>query len=253
MFYQVKDLQKIYPGRLGGQGVMALQQISFSLDQGDFLAIMGESGSGKTTLINLMALLDQPTAGEIILKGQRLTDLSDRQAAQFRRDHIGFVFQQYNLLDTLTVGENILLPLVLQERELGEMEARLAPLLRKLGLEDLRDHYPYELSGGEQQRVAVARALITEPEIIFADEPTGALDSSSADSLLSYFRRLNEGGQTLLMVTHSIKAASYARRVLFIKDGRIFHQIFREDQNQSAFYEQISNTMAQLAGGISCR
>lgn len=215
----IQQVKKVYQSQLNGQPVEALKNITFSVEEGEYVAIMGESGSGKSTLLNLMATLDQPTAGELALNGIDLTTIKEKDAASFRRDHLGFVFQDFNLLDTFSVKDNILLPLVLSKVPVKQMDQRLQPLVRTLGITDLLQHYPYELSGGQKQRVAVARAIITKPDLLLADEPTGALDSKTSDQLLTLFQQINQNGQTIIMVTHSSIAASRAQRVLFIKDG----------------------------------
>ncbi len=246
---EVQDLQKIYTTRFGGQKVQALQSVSFSVEKGEWVAIMGESGSGKTTLLNLVAALDRPTGGQILLEGQNLAQIKESRLAAFRRDNLGFVFQDCNLLDTFSLADNIYLPLVLAATPYKEMAARLHPLAQQLGISSLLAKYPYEVSGGQKQRAAVARALITNPRLVLADEPTGALDSRSSDELLELFRQINENGQTILLVTHSVKAASYAGRVLFIKDGRVFHQLYRAEQPQQQFYQRIAEALTLLAGG----
>jgi putative ABC transport system ATP-binding protein len=246
---EVSCLKKIYTSRFGANQVQALTNVSFSVEQGEYVAIMGESGSGKTTLLNILAALDTPTAGEVKLDGRALTKVSEREVASFRRDNLGFVFQDFNLLDTFSLKDNIFLPLVLAGKNVGEMQMRLAPIARKLGILDILEKYPYEVSGGQKQRAAVARALITEPKLILADEPTGALDSRSTDSLLSVFREINDDGQTILMVTHSTKAASNADRVLFIKDGEVFHQIYRGGCTNEQLYQKISDTLTLLMTG----
>ena len=246
---QVNDLQKIYTTRFGGDQVQALSNVSFSVEPGEYVAIMGESGSGKTTLLNILAALDKPTSGKVLLDGKDIVAIREKDIAAFRRDHLGFVFQDFNLLDTFSVKDNILLPLVLAGLAYPEMERRLKPLARHLGIEELLNKYPYEISGGQQQRVAVARALITEPRIVLADEPTGALDSKATDSLLRLFGQLNAEGQTILMVTHSTKAASHAGRVLFIRDGEVFHQIYRGMSTPEEMYQKISDTLTLLASG----
>lgn len=246
---QVNHLQKIYRTKGSGLEVMALQDVNFHVEEGEFIAIMGESGSGKTTLLNLLAMLDRPTQGQILLDGKDVSSLSDDEQADFRSEHLGYVFQDFNLLDTLNVRENILLPLVLQNRPLEEMEHALPPVVKQLGIEELIKKYPYELSGGQKQRVAIARALIVKPRLILADEPTGALDASTSDQLMKYFDLIHRQGQTILMVTHSSKAASVARRVLFIRDGKIFHQLYRGDKTQYEMMEAISETMTVLARG----
>jgi putative ABC transport system ATP-binding protein len=246
---EVSCLKKIYTSRFGANQVQALTNVSFSVEQGEYVAIMGESGSGKTTLLNILAALDTPTAGEVKLDGRALAKVSEREVASFRRDNLGFVFQDFNLLDTFSIKDNIFLPLVLAGKNVGEMQKRLAPIARKLGISDILEKYPYEVSGGQKQRAAVARALITEPKLILADEPTGALDSRSTDSLLTVFREINNDGQTILMVTHSTKAASNADRVLFIKDGEVFHQIYRGGSTNEQLYQKISDTLTLLMTG----
>ena len=246
---QVENLKKTYTTRFGGNLVQALSDVSFSVEEGEYVAIMGESGSGKTTLLNILATLDKPTSGRVLLDGQDTGHIHAGQLAAFRRDHLGFVFQDFNLLDTFSVKDNILLPLVLAGRSYPDMEQRLKPLAKHLGIEELLGKYPYEISGGQQQRVAVARALITEPRIVLADEPTGALDSKATDSLLKLFSQLNAEGQTILMVTHSTKAASHAGRVLFIRDGEVFHQIYRGMSTPEEMYQKISDTLTLLASG----
>ncbi|MFD1900297.1 ABC transporter ATP-binding protein [Enterococcus termitis] len=243
---EVKNVKKIYQTRFSGNQVEALKQINFSVEEGEYVAIMGESGSGKSTLLNLLATLDQPTTGEILLKGNNLSSIKEKDSAAFRRDHLGFVFQDFNLLDTFTARDNIFLPLVLAKASVAKMEQRMAPLASKLGLIDLLDKYPYELSGGQKQRVAAARAIITKPDIILADEPTGALDSKTSAQLLDMFQQLNNDGQTLLMVTHSAVAASHANRVLFIKDGQVFNQLHRGNQTNEQFLTLISETTTAL-------
>lgn len=242
----IQQVKKVYQSQLNGQPVEALKNITFSVEEGEYVAIMGESGSGKSTLLNLMATLDQSTAGELALNGIDLTTIKEKDAASFRRDHLGFVFQDFNLLDTFSVKDNILLPLVLSKVPVKQMDQRLQPLVRTLGITDLLQHYPYELSGGQKQRVAVARAIITKPDLLLADEPTGALDSKTSDQLLTLFQQINQNGQTIIMVTHSSIAASRAQRVLFIKDGHVFHQLYRGERTNSAFLEAISETMTAV-------
>ena len=242
----IQQVKKVYQSQLNGQPVEALKNITFSVEEGEYVAIMGESGSGKSTLLNLMATLDQPTAGELALNGIDLTTIKEKDAASFRRDHLGFVFQDFNLLDTFSVKDNILLPLVLSKVPVKQMDQRLQPLVRTLGITDLLQHYPYELSGGQKQRVAVARVIITKPDLLLADEPTGALDSKTSDQLLTLFQQINQNGQTIIMVTHSSIAASRAQRVLFIKDGHVFHQLYRGERTNSAFLEAISETMTAV-------
>ena len=250
---EVSGLRKVYTTRFGGNSVEALKNVNFTVEQGEYVAIMGESGSGKTTLLNNLASLDRPTSGKIILDGMDFSMIKEKDIADFRRDNLGFVFQDFNLLDTFTLEDNIYLPLVLANKSYKEMRKRLIPLAKSLGIIDLLKKYPYEVSGGQKQRAAVARALITEPKLILADEPTGALDSKSADELLHMFEEINETGQTILMVTHSIKAASCASRVLFIKDGEVFHQIYKGQCNNDEMYQKISDTLAMLQTGGELR
>lgn len=245
----VENLRKVYSTRFGGNKVEALKNVNFSVNEGEYIAIMGESGSGKTTLLNLLAALDRPTGGTVILDGNDIGKIKESDVATFRRDNLGFVFQEFNLLDTFTIQDNILLPLVLAGKSYDEMTARLLPIAKDLGLTPLLKKYPYEVSGGQKQRAAVARALITNPRLILADEPTGALDSKSTDELLGLFEQINKKGQTILMVTHSVKAASHAQRILFIKDGEVFHQIYRGDCSDSELYQKISDTLTILATG----
>jgi putative ABC transport system ATP-binding protein len=246
---EVNNLQKIYTTRFGGNQVQALSNVSFSVEQGEYLAIMGESGSGKTTLLNILASLDKPTGGEVFLDGKNIVKIEDREISAFRRDNLGFVFQDFNLLDTFSIQDNIFLPLVLSQKPFEEMNKRLEPLAQKLGIAEILPKYPYEVSGGQKQRAAVARALITKPKLILADEPTGALDSRAALNLLKIFSEINAAGQTILMVTHSVAAASHAKRVLFIKDGEIYNQIYRGSMDNDAMYQKISMTLTVLATG----
>lgn len=243
---EVKGVKKVYTTRFGNNKVEALKNVNFQVEKGEYVAIMGESGSGKTTLLNILAALNRPTGGSVFLDGRNLSDIRESDMAAFRRDELGFVFQDFNLLDTFPVEDNIYLPLVLAGKSYNEMKVRLAPIAEKLGITSLLKKYPYEISGGQKQRVAVARALITGPKLILADEPTGALDSKATDELLSLFNEVNATGQTILMVTHSVKAASHAGRVLFIKDGEVFHQIYRGQDSFSAQYQKISDTLTLL-------
>lgn len=243
---EVKNLKKVYTTRLGGNKVQALEDVNFTVEQGEYVAIMGESGSGKTTLLNIMASLDKPTGGQVILAGKNMADIKQKELCAFRRDNLGFVFQDFNLLDSLSLKDNIFLPLVLAGCKAAEMEKRLGPLADRLGIRDILEKFPYEVSGGQRQRTAVARALITNPQILLADEPTGALDSKASDRLLRIFADVNEGGQTILMVTHSIQAASRAGRVMFIKDGRVFNQIYRGELSDEEMYRKISDTLTIL-------
>lgn len=246
---EVNNIKKIYTTRFGANKVQALSDVSFSVEKGEYVAIMGESGSGKTTLLNILAALDRPTSGSVCLDGNELSKIRETKIAEFRRENLGFVFQDFNLLDTFTLKDNIMLPLVLAGKHYGEMRAKLMPIVQKLGIEGLMGKYPYEVSGGQKQRAAVARDLITHPKLILADEPTGALDSKSTDELLELFGKINQEGQTILMVTHSVKAASHASRVLFIKDGEVFHQIYRGNSSSEALYQKISDTLTILMTG----
>ena len=213
------------------------------------VCVVGPTGCGKTTLLNILAALDEPTAGTVRLDGHELGKIRERDAAAFRRDNLGFVFQEFNLLDTFTLEDNIYLPLVLMGMSYEDMRARLLPVARELGLTELLKKYPYEVSGGQKQRAAVARAIITEPKLLLADEPTGALDSGSTDELLRLFAAINRAGQTILMVTHSVKAASRAGRVLFIKDGQVFHQLYRGQCTDEQLYQKIADTLTMLQAG----
>ena len=246
---EVKNVKKIYTTRFVGNQVEALRNVNFSVEPREYVAIMGESGSGKTTLLNILAALDKPTGGKVYLKGRDLSTVKEKEIAAFRRQNLGFVFQDFNLLDTFSLRDNIFLPLVLSGRKHEEMERRLAPIAQRLGIADLLNKYPYEVSGGQKQRTAVARALITRPQLILADEPTGALDSKAADGLLNLFNAINQDGQTILMVTHSVKAASTAKRVLFIKDGEVFHQLYRGNLTNEQMYQKISDTLTVLQAG----
>ena len=245
----VKNVKKIYTTRFGGSQVQALVDVSFSVEPQEYVAIMGESGSGKTTLLNILAALDKPTSGKVYLKGRDLSQVKDKEMAAFRRQNLGFVFQEFNLLDTFSLEDNIYLPLVLSGRKYEEMHKRMLPIAKQLGLMDLLKKYPYEVSGGQKQRAAVARALITKPQIILADEPTGALDSKSSDELLNLFTQINQNGQTILRVT----AASNAKRVLFIKDGQVFHQIYRGNQTNEEMYQKITAALTVLSTGGESR
>lgn len=243
---EAKNIRKVYATRFGGNQVQALTDVSFTVDEGEYVAIMGESGSGKTTLLNILAALDRPTSGTVLLDGKDISAIRENQLAAFRRDQLGFVFQDFNLLDTFSLKENILLPLVLQGMNWREMEANLLPIANQLRIANLLEKYPYEVSGGQKQRAAVCRALITHPRLILADEPTGALDSRATDALLDVFQQINQTGQTLLMVTHSVKAASRAGRILFIRDGQVYHQLYRGEMTNEQFYEKISDALTVM-------
>lgn len=246
---EIKNLKKVYSTRLGGNKVQALDSVTFSVEQGEYVAIMGESGSGKTTLLNILASIDKPTGGQVLLEGKDLAAIRQGELSAFRRDNLGFVFQDFNLLDTFSIQDNIFLPLVLAGKPYEEMQKRLVPLAHKLGIEEIQKKFPFEVSGGEKQRAATARALITNPKIVLADEPTGALDSKSSARLLKLFNDINVEGQTILMVTHSIQAASHAGRVLFIKDGNVFHQIYRGNASNDEMFMMITDTLTVLQTG----
>lgn len=243
---EAKNIRKVYATRFGGNQVQALTDVSFTVDEGEYVAIMGESGSGKTTLLNILAALDRPTSGTVLLDGKDISAIRENQLAAFRRDQLGFVFQDFNLLDTFSLKDNILLPLVLQGMNWREMEANLLPIANQLRIANLLEKYPYEVSGGQKQRAAVCRALITHPRLILADEPTGALDSRATDALLDVFQQINQTGQTPLMVTHSLKAASRAGRILFIRDGQVYHQLYRGEMTNEQFYEKISDALTVM-------
>lgn len=246
---EVNNLKKVYTTRFGGNQVQALSDVTFSVEEGEYVAIMGESGSGKTTLLNILAALDKATEGQVLLGGRDLSRIREKELSAFRRKNLGFVFQDFNLLDNFNIQDNIFLPLVLAGKKYNEMNERLQPIAEKLGIEKILEKYPYEVSGGQKQRAAVARALITGPQLILADEPTGALDSKAAESLLKMFKNINQSGQTILMVTHSIKAASCAKRVLFIKDGQVFHQLYKGSGTDEEMYQKISDTLTVITTG----
>ena len=243
---EVKNLKKIYSTRFGGNKVQALDDVSFSVEAGEYIAIMGESGSGKTTLLNILASLDKPTSGEVILAGKNIVNIKESEISAFRRNHLGYVFQDFNLLDTFSLKDNIFLPLVLSGKDYKEMDSRLQPIVNKLGIKDILEKYPYEVSGGEKQRAAITRAIITNPKLVLADEPTGSLDSKSAGEILKLFSAINKSGQTIVMVTHSTIAASHASRVLFIKDGKLFNQIYRGAMSNDEMYQKILSTLTLL-------
>lgn len=246
---EVNNVKKVYTTRFGGNQVQALSDVTFSVEEGEYVAIMGESGSGKSTLLNILAALDKATAGQVLLNGKNLSQIREKELSAFRRKNLGFVFQDFNLLDTFNLQDNIFLPLVLAGKSFREMNERLQPIAEKLGIKEILNKYPYEVSGGQKQRAAVARALITGPQLILADEPTGALDSRAAEGLLKMFKNINESGQTILMVTHSTKAASCAKRVLFIKDGQVFHQLYKGSSTDEEMYQKISDTLTVITTG----
>ncbi|MDD4436889.1 MAG: ABC transporter ATP-binding protein [Tissierellia bacterium] len=245
----VNNLKKVYTTRFGGNKVTALKNINFSVEKGEYVVIMGESGSGKTTLLNILASMDRPTSGEVILNGENTINIDENELAKFRREHLGFVFQDFNLLDTFSIEDNIYLPLVLAGEGYKKMNDKIKPITEKLGISNILKKYPYEVSGGEKQRTAIARAVITKPDVLLADEPTGALDSKSTGDLLNTLSDIHEDGQTILMVTHSVRAASHAGRVLFIKDGEIYHQIYRGNMTNDEMYLRITNTLTVLLSG----
>ncbi|WP_428908099.1 ABC transporter ATP-binding protein [Niallia sp. Krafla_26] len=249
LMLDVKNLKKIYTSRFGGNEVQALSDVTFSVESGEYVAIMGESGSGKTTLLNILAALDKPTSGEVLLNGKSIVAIKEKEISMFRRENLGFVFQDFNLLDTFSIQDNIFLPLVLSGKSFNEMNSALGPIAKKLGIQTILQKFPYEVSGGQKQRTAVARALITNPKLILADEPTGALDSRTTEELLDLFTSINQEGQTILMVTHSTKAASHASRVLFIKDGVVFHQLYRGSMSNADMFHKISDTLNVIATG----
>ncbi len=246
---EVKNLKKVYTTRFGGSPVQALTNVSFTVEEGEYIAIMGESGSGKTTLLNIIASLDKPTGGDVLLNSKSILSIDEKEISSFRRNNLGFVFQDFNLLDTFSIKDNIFLPLVLKGKNYDEMNNRLIPIVKKLEIDDILEKFPYEVSGGQKQRTAIARALITNPQLVLADEPTGALDSRASEGLLKIFTEINKEGQTILMVTHSIKAACNAKRVLFIRDGEVFHQLYKASQSNEEMYQKISDTLTIIATG----
>ncbi|RDY31167.1 ABC transporter ATP-binding protein [Lachnotalea glycerini] len=246
---EVKNIKKVYHTRFGGQQCPALSNVNFTVEQGEYVAIMGPSGSGKTTLLNILASLDKPTSGEVLLEGKSMGKIKEGELASFRRNNLGFVFQDFNLLDTFSLKDNIFLPLVLSKTNYKEMEKRLIPIAQSLGIEKLLEKYPYEVSGGQKQRCAIARAIITNPKLLLADEPTGALDTKASSNLLNIFNSINDNGQTILMVTHSTQAASHAKRVLFIRDGEVFSQIYRGDESKNDFFQRIVSNLSVLSDG----
>ena len=249
MLLEINHLEKVFRTRFSKEVTRALQDVDFKVDENEFIAIMGESGSGKTTLLNILATLEKPTNGSVILNGEEITKIKESKLAEFRLKNLGFVFQDFNLLDTLSVKDNIFLPLVLGRLPYQEMEKRITRLAPKLHIEELLEKRPFEFSGGQKQRVAIARSLITNPQLLLADEPTAALDYRNSEDILNLFEDINSYGQTILMVTHSANAASHAKRVLFIKDGRIFHQIYRGNKTNQEFSKDISLAMTTLLGG----
>ncbi|MBQ5735611.1 MAG: ABC transporter ATP-binding protein [Lachnospiraceae bacterium] len=246
---EVNHVKKVYKTRMGGDEVTALKDVHFTVEKGEFVAIMGESGSGKTTLLNILAGLDSPTNGRVLIDGKDYTTLKDNDKAMFRRENLGFIFQDFNLLDNFSLEDNIKLPLVLGGENHTKMNDRVIPIAKTLGIDGILKKYPYEVSGGQKQRTAVARAIITRPHILLADEPTGALDSKSSTNLLKLLRKINKEGQTILMVTHSNVAASYADRVMFIRDGKVFNQIYRGDISREEMLDKICDSVSVLMRG----
>ncbi len=245
----VRHLEREYRKRGTDHVVAALRGVNFEMQRGEFVVVMGESGSGKSTLLNIIATLDRPTGGELFYAGQNIHKKSDAELAKYRRHNIGFVFQDYNLLDQFSIADNVRLPMVLEGIDEKEMERRLDHYLRALNIQEHQNKLPYELSGGEQQRVAIARALVMQPELLLADEPTGALDSRNSERLMTLFAKLNEAGQTILFVTHSIKSAAYGRRILFLRDGRICYELYRGKHSISEFREKIADAMTLVEKG----
>jgi len=246
---EVNNLKKTYTTRFGGNQVQALTNVSFSVEEGEYVAIMGESGSGKTTLLNILASLDKPTSGQVLLNDKNITEIKEKEISAFRKENLGFVFQDFNLLDTFSLQDNIFLPLVLSGKSFDEMDSRLKPIAQKLEINGILNKFPYEVSGGEKQRAAAARALITKPKLVLADEPTGSLDSKSSRQLLRIFSDINADGQTIVMVTHSTQAASHAKRIMFIKDGEVFHQLYKGSLTNEQMFQKISDTLTVLSTG----
>ena len=247
---KLEHIQKYYGSK--GNVTKAIQDISFSVQEGEFVGIMGASGSGKTTLLNCISTIDTVSAGHIYLNGTDVTEITEKQIARFRRENLGFVFQDFNLLDTLTISENIALALTINRVPAGEIDGRIREIAGKLNITDILDKYPYQVSGGQKQRCACARAIINQPKLILADEPTGALDSHSSQMLLSAIQSINETlGATILMVTHDAFSASYANRILFLRDGTIFTEIFKGSYSRRTFFEKILDVLTMTGGGVS--
>ena len=247
---KLEHIQKYYGSK--GNVTKAIQDISFSVQKGEFVGIMGASGSGKTTLLNCISTIDTVSAGHIYLNGTDVTEINEKQIARFRRENLGFVFQDFNLLDTLTISENIALALTINRVPAGEIDSRVREIAGKLNITDILDKYPYQVSGGQKQRCACARAIINQPKLILADEPTGALDSHSSQMLLSAIQSINETlGATILMVTHDAFSASYANRILFLRDGTIFTEIFKGSNSRRTFFEKILDVLTMTGGGVS--
>ena len=247
---RIRNIEKYYGNRTNL--TKAIDNISFDVNEGEFVAIMGASGSGKTTLLNCIATIDRVSAGHIYVEGNDITELNDKQMAAFRRDKLGFIFQDFNLLDTLTAYENIALALSIQKVNYKEIDRRIREMSVKLGIEEILNKYPYQMSGGQKQRVSATRAIITNPKLILADEPTGALDSKSSKMLLERLQYLNNDiSATILMVTHDTFSASYASRLIFIKDGKIFNEIIRGNKSRKEFFDEIIDVISLLGGDLS--
>lgn len=245
---EARNILKVYD--TGESKFTALKGISLQVNEGDFVGIMGPSGSGKTTLLNVLSTIDNTSKGEILIDGKDVVSMNDDKLALFRRNHLGFIFQDYNLLDTLTVRENIALPLALSNVKAREVDSRVIEIAKKFGINDILDKYPYQISGGQKQRCAASRAIVTNPSIIFGDEPTGALDSKSATDLLETIETLNENNKaTILMVTHDAFAASYCKRVVFIKDGELYQELQRNDLTRKQFFKKVVDVMSTISGG----
>ena len=248
----VRNLKKVYTTRLGSNQVQALSNVNFSVEQGEYVAIMGESGSGKTTLLNILASLDRPTGGEVILNGKNTVDIKEKELSAFRRKNLGFVFQDFNLIHTLTVGENIMLPLTLEGIPVPEIKKRTEEVAKMLGIQQLLSKRTFEISGGQAQRTAVARAVVTNPSLLLADEPTGNLDSKATKDVMELFQMLNETqNAAILMVTHDAFTASYAGRVIFIKDGKLFHELRKGNASRREFFDQIMDVVTLLGGDLN--
>nr|WP_317283618.1 ABC transporter ATP-binding protein [uncultured Sellimonas sp.] len=247
---KLEHIQKYYGN--GGNITKAIQDISFSVKEGEFVGIMGASGSGKTTLLNCISTIDTVSAGHIFLDGVDVTEISDKNIAKFRRENLGFIFQDFNLLDTLTISENIALALTINKIPAGKIDNLVRDMAGKLNIMDIMDKYPYQVSGGQKQRCACARAIINDPKLILADEPTGALDSHSSQMLLSTIQTINEKlGATILMVTHDSFSASYADRILFLRDGKIFTEILKGSDSRRSFFEKILDVLTMMGGGVN--
>lgn len=245
----VQNLKKVYGSKFGGVKYPALNDINLKVEKGEFVGIMGPSGSGKTTFLNVISTIDKPTAGKVFVDGNDITNLREPHLSSFRKQKLGFIFQDFNLLDTMTLKENIVLPLALSKTPYSEITSRLNDISVKLGIDQVLNKYPYEVSGGQKQRAAAARAIITNPSIILADEPTGALDSKASKELLGCLEYLNNTNHaSILMVTHDAFAASYCKRIIFIKDGKLFNEIYRGDMNRKAFYQNILKVLSVIGG-----